>query len=63
LNDVEAKWVKELKRRMDTEISTVIHTSNFIQFFKHHKEKTASSPSGRHMGHYKVIAKLADTYS
>jgi hypothetical protein len=49
LSGVEQEWVKELKRRLDNEISTTIHTS-----------RTASSPSGRQMGHYKVIAAMAE---
>lgn len=60
LSDIEAEWVKNLQRKMDTEILTVIHTSDFIEVFKHHNEKTDSSPSSRHMGHYKFITEMVE---
>jgi hypothetical protein len=61
LSETERAWVTELERRLDIEISTTIHVSDFISFFKKRKERTASSPSGRHMGHYKVIAAMASS--
>ncbi len=59
LNEIENQWIMELKQRMDTEIDTNISVEDFKNYFKHRKEKTASSYSGRHMGHYKVLAELA----
>ncbi len=41
---------------MDAHISV----QEFINFFKHRKEKTASSYSGWHFGHYKVLAQMAE---
>jgi hypothetical protein len=58
LNGIERQWIMELKQRMDTEIDTHISGEDFKSYFKHRKEKTASSFLGRHMGHYKVIAEL-----
>ncbi len=51
--------MKELSQRVNNTIDTKITIDDFIQFFKKRKERTASSPSGRHMGIYKVIAQLA----
>ncbi len=45
---------------MDTEINTHITVDDFKRYFKSRKEKTASSFSGRHMGHYKVISEMAN---
>jgi hypothetical protein len=51
--------VKELTARIEENININIEIEDFITFFKHRKEKTASSPSGHHMGHYKVMADFA----
>jgi hypothetical protein len=59
LNEIERQWILELRQRMNSVIDTHISTDDFKQYFKHRKEKTASSYSGRHMGHYKVIAEIA----
>ena len=32
-----------------------ITTEDFFHYFKKKREKTETSPSGRHMGHYKAI--------
>jgi hypothetical protein len=59
LPDVEKEWIKQLKKQVDSTINIQIDLQDFIRFFKSRKERTASSASGRHMGHYKVIAELA----
>lgn len=48
-----------MKQKITSEINVTITVRDFINFFKKRKERTASSPSGRHMGHYKVIAEMA----
>jgi hypothetical protein len=53
------EWMNDLRKVIDQQINTHISTQDFIYFFKKRKEKMASSSSGRHMGHYKVIADLA----
>jgi hypothetical protein len=60
LSLTERQWITDLQQRLDTEIETHITTQDFINFYKHRKEKTASSPSGRHYGHYKVLAQMAE---
>lgn len=60
LTHIEMEWVNELKKKIEHDIDLTITVQDFITFFKKHKERTASSPSGQHMGHYKVIAELAE---
>jgi hypothetical protein len=59
MSPIEQQWINELSCRINDSIDTHITVQDFINFFKKRKEKTASSYSGRHMGHYKAIAKLA----
>ena len=40
------------------EIDDHISPDNFEQGFKHWNEATSTSPSGRHLGHYKAILAL-----
>ena len=57
-------FVKELKIKYDKEnlkeevsrINSLITTPEFIKFFCKKRESTESSPSGCHMGLYKVCA-------
>ena len=57
-------WIRNLKRAYDEEelreeaakIGAPIKPENFQKFFKDKKESTESSPSKRHMGHYKTAA-------
>ena len=57
------KWVSNLKQKYNNnelgmeakKISQPIKKQEFINYFKAKAEKTGSSPSGRHMGHYKSI--------
>ena len=39
------------------EINTIITPDQFISAIKIWKEQTSTSPSGRHLGHYKTIIK------
>ena len=48
------------------EISTIITVQQFISGIKIWKETTSTSPSGRHLGHYKAIIRdenLAQTFT
>jgi hypothetical protein len=54
----------ELKCTVEEELDTQLHLKDFISIFKFNPEGTASSVSGRHYGHYKVLGKLDDdTYT
>jgi hypothetical protein len=55
LTPTKRAWVSELRCKVTTQIDLTITIEDFKQFFKRKQEKTASSPSGRHMGHYKVM--------
>jgi len=57
LNENQRQWVKELKRIIDSEISLALSVEDFKYFFSAKQECTASSPSGRHMGHYCTLLK------
>ena len=61
-------WVKNLKRAYDEEtlreeaakIGAPIEVESFRQYFSTKPESTESSPSKRHMGHYKAIVNNKD---
>jgi len=55
LHPTAVEWIRSLKTMVSQEISLSLSIEDFKCFFKAKQEKTASSPSGRHMGHYKVI--------
>jgi hypothetical protein len=57
LNDTERAWIQSMKSAVKEEISLDMSIEDFKAFFKSKQERTASSPSGRHMGHYKVANK------
>jgi hypothetical protein len=40
---------------VEKEISLHLSLDDFKHFFKPKQERTASSPSGRHFGHYKTL--------
>ena len=42
------------------QISITITPQNFIKCFQKWKDFTASSPSGRHIGHYKILTSESD---
>jgi hypothetical protein len=48
--------IKVLGKQIETEISE----ADFISGFKDWKESTSTSPSGRHLGHYKAIVNDPD---
>ena len=58
------KWVKQLKLAYDatelgeeaSKIGSPITIEEFQYFFRKKRESTESSPSTRHLGHYKVAA-------
>lgn len=54
LNSNELEWIRSLQSLVSQEIPLLLLIEDFKQFFKSKQEKTASSTSGRHMGHYKV---------
>lgn len=55
INDTEKQWIRELQRKIHSQINLSITTDDFKRFFAKKQERTSSSPSGRHMGHYKVF--------
>jgi hypothetical protein len=46
LTPAERQWITDLQQQVDEEIETRISTHEFINFFKHRREKTSSSYSG-----------------
>jgi hypothetical protein len=59
LSTAEQQWINELKQGISEPMNTHITLHDFIHFLKQQKEKTASSFSKRHLGHYKAICQLA----
>ena len=55
------EFLKELQCTVKKEISTKLHLNDFISLFKSIPENTASSVSGLHYGHYRVLSKMEDT--
>jgi hypothetical protein len=55
LPDTQKQWIKELKQIVISEVSLQSTVEDFKAFFQAKKERTASSPSGRHMGHYRTL--------
>ena len=64
LEELEAEvreWLKELRRPKHTpDINVAISLEDLVKGFKKHKERTASSPSGRHVGHCRTITQDED---
>jgi len=54
---IEALQYPSLKPQQ-THISAILRPNDFIRHWKRAKERTSSSPSGLHFGHYKVAATL-----
>jgi hypothetical protein len=46
LSPIELEWIKELRTKIMAPIDTYVSIKDFKRFFKHRKERTASSPSG-----------------
>jgi hypothetical protein len=55
LSAAEQKWIEALHLHVSSEISLSISCEDFKQFFRMKQENTASSPSGRHFGHYRSM--------
>ena len=55
LTPTERAWIQELQCKVSQQISLIVTVEDFKHFFKKKQECTSSSPSGRHMGHYKVM--------
>ena len=52
------QWIQELEQKSNEEIDLQISEEDFIHCFRRMKEHKASSPSGRHVGHYILAAKI-----
>jgi hypothetical protein len=61
LSQVEMEWIQDLWKVLTKYINTEITNDDFVLFFKRRKEKTASSMSGQHLGHYKSITIAAQS--
>jgi hypothetical protein len=53
LNENERTWIASLQQIIHQEIPLHITIKDFKKKFKAKQERTLSSLSGRHMGHYK----------
>ena len=51
------EWIRALHKCADGEIMLDISPTDVVAHFKCIKESKAFSPPGRHIGHYKSIAK------
>mmetsp|Transcript_5783 Transcript_5783/g.8516 ORF Transcript_5783/g.8516 Transcript_5783/m.8516 type:complete len:216 (+) Transcript_5783:520-1167(+) len=61
-DDTEVQqWVQNLQQKDIDEIDLTVTSDDFVQYFSRRKEGTASSPSDRHYGHMKVIARMEDS--
>jgi len=61
ISDDEINWIYELQRIVGTDILLDLTIEDFKYFFHSKQEKTASSPSGQHMGHYKTMLNCIQT--
>jgi hypothetical protein len=55
LNDSEKGFLESLKTMATSDVQLHLLLEDFHQYFKSKQEGTASSPSGRHMGHYRAM--------
>ncbi len=55
LSPSQIEWIDSLTTILHDEIPLTISIEDFKSFFKRKREGTASSPSGRHIGHYKSM--------
>ena len=65
------EWIDQLQNAFDPDqlkeetdkINCILSTKELVQYYKTKTESTESSPSGRHMGHYKLIIHNEDLTS
>lgn len=55
LSESERQWIISLQQIIESEISLSLSIDNYKHFFRVKQEHTASSPLGRHFGHYKTL--------
>jgi hypothetical protein len=55
LSDIEKTWIQELQSKIDEPVNINTTVEDLKTFFSSKKDNTASSASGHHMGHYKVV--------
>ena len=62
LTDIQRMFLDNMKRVASEEISSSKYLSaeNSMKKMKSWKEKTSTSPSGRHLGHYKALVSIID---
>jgi len=48
-------YLYSLQKKVSDEIKLSLTVEDFKKYFKSKQERTASSLSGRHMGHYKIV--------
>jgi len=48
-------YLYSLQKKVSDEIKLSLTVDDFKKYFKSKQERTASSLSGRHMGHYKIV--------
>jgi hypothetical protein len=54
-SDTEKAWIEALHQRISSEISLSFSCKDFKNVFRFKQERTSSSPSGRHFGHYRSM--------
>lgn len=55
LTEHERVWIQELQQKVGSKISLTLTCDDYKRFFRAKQERTASSPSGCHFGHYRVL--------
>ena len=62
LTDIQRMFLDNMKRVASEEISSskYLNADSFTKKMKSWKEKTSTSPSGRHLGHYKTLVSTID---
>ena len=51
------KNLKQNKTIVNSPTNTTIHYKEYVEGFRNWKEKTTTSPSGKHLGHHKCLLK------
>jgi hypothetical protein len=55
LSSTEKQWISSLQQIVHHEIPLNLSCEDFRAFFRAKQERTSSSPSGRHFGHYRTM--------